>query len=217
MLVFQCVNVLPIVGLILQPLLGGVAVAEAPSGCTNGFPARDRIVREVFQSTESVTRLVVIPEMNFTCNGTITGYTFAGTKMVSGGQNPEIQIWRQNYSQPGEYYRTGADITISEVLCDGEFTQVFDGVFHCNLTDTARQRVRPRDILGLELAPRGNYALDLLFARVIKGPMNYLFSPSLRVVLSESGSVNQDLPQITFNISGMHKKSMILKVNTSYM
>jgi hypothetical protein len=129
-----------------------------------------------------------------------------------------IQIWRQNYSQPGEYYRTGADIAISEVLCESGFTKVFDGVFHCNLTDTARRRVRPGDILGLELAPRGNYAIDLLFARVIKGPMNYLFSEelldsSLKVVLCESDSVNQYLPQITFNVSGMHK--LILKVNTS--
>jgi hypothetical protein len=198
---------LSIVGLILQPLLhvGGVDVAEAPSDCTNGFPARDRIVREVFQSTESITRLVVIPEMSFTCNGTITGYTFAGTKMVSGGQNPEIQIWRQDCSQPGEYYRIGANIVISDVLCEGEFTQVFDRVFHCNLTDTARQKVQPGDVLGLELTPQGNSAIDVLFARVIKGPMNYLFSPSLRVVLSKSGSVNQYLPQITFNVSGVYK------------
>ena len=148
--------------------------------------------------------------MNFTCNGTITGYTFAGVT-EDGGQNPEIQIWRQNYSQPGEYYRTGASIMINEVLCEGGFTEVFDGVFHCNLTDTARQKVRSGDILGLELAPQGDIAIDLWFARVIKGPMNYLFSEeqlhsqSLRVVLCERDSVNQELPQITFNISGMHK------------
>jgi hypothetical protein len=124
--------------------------------------------------------------------------------MVNGGRNPTIQIWRQDCSQPGEYYSTGANIVISEILCESGFTKVHDGVFHCNLTDTARQRVRPGDVLGLELTPQGNSAIDLSFARVIKGPMNYLFSPSLRVVLSESSSVNQDLPQITFNISGMH-------------
>ena len=195
----------------MWPLLGGGAVAEAPSSCSSGFPARDRIVREVFDSNERSTRL--IPEMNFTCNGTITGYTFAGVteKMADGGQNPEIQIWRQNCSLPGEYYRTGASIMISEVLCEGGFTEVFDGVFHCNLMDTARQKVRSGDILGLELAPQGDIAIDLLFARVIKGPTNYLFSEeqlhyqSLRVVLSERDSVNQELPQITFSISGMHE------------
>ena len=166
---------------------------------------------DVFRSSERSTRL--IPEMNFTCNGTITGYTFAGIteEVVGGGQNPVIQIWRQNCSQPGEYYRTGASIVISGVLCEGGFTKVFDGVFHCNLVDTARQTVRSRDILGLELAPQGDIAIDLLFARVIQGPINYLFSEeqlrsqSLRVVLSERDSVNQELPQITFSVSGMHK------------
>ena len=122
-----------------------------------------------------------------------------------------IQIWRQNYSQPGEYYGTGASIVISEVLCEGGFIEVFDRVFHCNLTDTAQQKVRSGDILGLELTPQDDSAIDLLFARVIKGPMNYLFSEeqlrsqSLRVVLSERDSVNQELPQITFSVSGMHK------------
>ena len=131
--------------------------------------------------------------------------------MADGGQNPEIQIWRQNYSQPGEYYRTGASIMISEVLCEGGFTEVFKGVFHCNLMDTARQTVQSGDILGLELAPLGDIAIDLLFARVIKGPANFLFSEeqlhsqSLRVVLCERDSVNQELPQITFSISGMYK------------
>ena len=194
----------------MWPLLGGRAVTEATSSCSSGFPARDRIVGDVSRSSERSTRL--IPEMNFTCNGTITGYTFAGiTETADGGQNPVIQIWRQNCSQPGEYYRTDASIVISEVLCEGGFTKVFDGVFHCNLTDTARQKVRSGDVLGLELAPQGDIAIDLLFARVIKGPMNYLFSEeqlrsqSLRVVLSERDSVNQELPQITFSVSGMHK------------
>ena len=161
---------------------------------------------DVVPSSGPATRLIVIPEMNFTCNGTITGFTFAG-EMKDGDQNPMIQIWRQNCSQPGVYYRTGADIAINEVLCVGGFIQVFAGVFHCNVTEDARQKVRPGDVLGLELAPRGNDTVDLSFARVIKGPISYVFSEeqlhsSLRVVLSESDPVNQDLPQITFKVSG---------------
>ena len=162
---------------------------------------------DVFPSSEPAVQLTVIPEMNFTCNGTITGYTFAG-QMDGGQQNPIIQIWRQNCTQPGEYYQTGADIVINEVFCEGGFTEVFAGVFRCNLTENAQRTVRPGDVLGLELAPRGSNAIDLSFARVTKGPINYVFSEeqlhsSFGVVFSESDSVNQDLPQITITVSGM--------------
>ena len=183
--------------------LGCGAVLDSSAGCSSGFPERDRLVGDVFQSSGPVTLHNVIPEMNFTCNGTITGYTFAG-RMASGDQNPMIQIWRQNCShQAGEYYRTGADIVIDDALCEGGFTEVFDRVFHCDLMDTAHRAVQPGDVLGLELAPQSNDAIDLLFARVIRGPINYVFpSSSLRIVLSESDSVNQNLPQITFQVSG---------------
>ena len=102
-----------------------------------------------------------------------------------------IQIWRQNCSHPGEYYRTGADIVIDDALCEGGFTEVFDKVFHCDLMDTAHQAVESGDVLGLGLAPQSNYAIDLLFARVIRGPINHVFPSSpLRIVLSESDSTN---------------------------
>ena len=189
--------------MILNELSGSGLAVESLAGCTNArFPVRDRLVGDVFQSSGSVTLYNVIPEMNFTCNGTITGYTFAG-RMASGDQNPMIQIWRQNCSHPGDYYRTGADIVIDDALCEGGFTRVFDRVFRCDLMDTAHRAVQPGDVLGLELAPQSNDAIDLLFARVIRGPINYVFpSSSLRIVLSKSGSVNQNLPQITFKVSG---------------
>ena len=166
---------------------------------------------DVIKSSGPAVTNVLIPEMNFTCNGTITGLTFAG-ELENGSQNPTIQIWREDHSRPGVYYRTGADIVINEVLCEGGFTQMFGemfaGVFHCNLIETARRPVQPGDVLGLELAPQSNDAIDLSFARVIKGPTNYVFSEeqllsSLSVVLSGSDSVNQDLPQIMFMVSGM--------------
>ena len=188
--------------------LPGDGAVETSSGCSNGFSERDRLVGSVDPSSGPAVQLTVIPEMNFTCNGTITGYTFAG-QMDRGQQNPMIQIWRQNFSQPDEYYQTGADIVINEVFCKGGFTEVFARVFHCNLTETAQREVQPGDILGLELAPQREGTIDIASARVVKGPTNYVFSEeqlsSVKVVLSESDSVNQGLPQITFNVSGMLK------------
>ena len=123
---------------------------------------------DVFPSSGPVIQRNVIPEMNFTCNGTITGFTFAGEMQQDGDQNPMIQIWRQNCSQPGVYYRTGADITINEVLCVGGFTEVFDGVFHCNLTENARRTVRSGDVLGLELLHGGKMLLIYRLQELLK-------------------------------------------------
>ena len=165
-------------------------------------------MNDVVFTNGSTVQLTVIPEMNFTCNGTITGFTLAGRIQNEPRQNTTIHIWRQNYNQPCQYYRTGANIVIDEAFCEDGFIRVFAGVFHCNLTETAQREVQPGDVLGLELAPRGEGAIDIVSARVFKGPTNYVFSEeqllsSLRVVLSGSDSVNQDLPQITIMVSGM--------------
>ena len=178
---------------------------ESLSGCTNGFPVRNRLVGDVIQSSGPVTQLTVIPEMNFTCNGTITGYTFAG-RLENGSQFPMIQIWRQKCNR---HYRTGANIVMNDVLCKGGFVLVFDGVFRCNLIETAQRAVQPGDVLGLEIAPQSSTVIDLYSVRVIKGPTNYVFieeqfpsSNSLGVVLWESDSIIQNLPQITIKVSG---------------
>ena len=60
--------------------------------------------------------------MNFTCNATIAAFTFAGINRQGGHQDPVVQIWRENSSQPETgttvYYKTGPVIAvnISEIL-----------------------------------------------------------------------------------------------------
>ena len=125
-----------------------------------------------------------------------------------------IQIWRENNSEPGEYYRTGATITIEEALCMGGFTEVLDRVFRCDLNETVQVSVQPGDILGLELPSANNDAIALSFASITKGPINYVFNveklpSSLTAVLSESDSVNKDLPQITTKVSGVLSLCMV--------
>ena len=177
---------------------------------------------DVFQSSGLAPRLIVVPEMSFTCNGTITGYTFAGI-LRNGSQFPVIQIWRQNYSDPGEYYRIGADVVIDDALCEGGFTRVFDGVFRCDLNETAQLEIQPGDVLGLEIAPQSNNTINLSFTRVVKGPTNYVFSEeqfstSQRLVLCESNSINQDLPQITFKASSKSvSNSLLLKFTDTFI
>ena len=154
--------------------------------------------------------------MNFTCNGVITGYT-AALRDQSGHQDPVIQVWRENTSQPVSYYKTGAGIAIDNALCIGGLTEdlVSSGVFHCNLNQTrTRVSVQPGDILGLELPGGSSDDIQLRFARVSRGPTNHVFTMqglSSPAVLSNRNSVNQELPQITLEIeSGRCNCTMVV-------
>ena len=131
------------------------------------------------------------------------GYT-AALRDQSGDQDPAIQVWKKSMSQPDSYYKINPDLAIDEALCVGGLTEVSNRVFHCNLNQTrTRVSVQPGDILGLELPPGASDRIQLGFARVSRGPTNHVFTMqglSSPAALSNSDSVNQELPQITLEI-----------------
>ena len=182
---------------------------------TNGFPKR--LVARIYRPGDDMydtTRL--IPEMSFTCNSTIVGFTVAGRQRRDRHDDPIIQIWRENSSQSDVYYKTSADIVINETVC-AEISEVFqrskdnDKVWQCNLTEVS---VQPGDILGLKLPPKEENSFRLAFARVSRGPTNYVFEqpdelpyPDVVVLGNAHDSTNQLLPQIVFQVateSGMY-------------
>jgi hypothetical protein len=179
---------------------------DAASSYTSGFPSR--LIYNVSLRAGPYTRL--IPEMNFACNGVITGYT-AALRNRNGDQDPVIQIWRKNPSQPGSYYKTSLGIAIENALCVDGLTEVASGhrvtVFHCNLDQTrVSVSVQAGDILGLELPAGDNDDIRLAFARVSSGPTNYVFDTSesqlsmySRALLMPDRIV-RELPQITLEI-----------------
>lgn len=192
------------------PFIGGEAARF-----TNGFPSR--LVYNVFYPGSGSTRL--IPEMNFTCNGVIVGYTVAGNSEIPGA-GAMIQVWRENSSQPGVYYNISGGIEINGAWCiTGGRTEMYteeEVQFHCDLiTNKTTNKnitlsVQPEDILGLELPPNSGLA----FARVTKGPTNYVFhdqsSVSSPIALSSQFLSNSMtiLPQVTLEIkSGRHAYS----------
>ena len=190
--------------IILESAGTDTVIGENSLNCSNGFPERDRLVSDV-DFPDGFT-VVLIPEMNFTCNGTITGFTFAG-RIPRGNENL-IQIWRENSSQPGEYYRTDAYIEIDEAECVGGFTEVFNRVFRCDLMEDAQVSVQPGDILGLDLSSEDINSVS--FATVLKGPTNYRYMigeeqllSSMSVILSNGNSENQELPQVMISVTGM--------------
>ena len=181
----------------MQLFTGGDAASYA-----SGFPSR--LIYDVSFPTVRQPHTRLIPEMNFACNGTITGYTAILRDRTPPG--PTIQVWRKNTSQFGSYYKTSHDIAIDSALCVDRLTVVASGrgVFHCNLNQTrARVSVQAGDILGLYLPARDNS--DIAFARVSSGPTNYVFdtSESQFSMYSYTGLLRpgiRELPQITLKI-----------------
>ena len=136
--------------------------------------------------------------MNFTCNGTLAGFTFVGINRRDGDQDPKVQIWRENISEPYFYYKTGAEIALNSSdngACDDGLPTIASRTYFCVLIKRFQVFLQPGDILGLELPPAHDNDFDVAFTRG-GGPMNYIFYQKLNftVQLSENDSVVQQLP-----------------------
>ena len=177
----------------MQLFTGGDATSYS-----SGFPSR--LIYNMTYPTGPYTRL--IPEMNFACNGNVTGYTVAlrNQALLGDGQDPIILVWRKNTSQLGSYYKINPGIAIDSALCVGGLTEEFSGVFHCNLNQTrASVAVKAGDILGF-----AGINGDIAFARASRGPTNYVFNTSKSQLSMYSRTLLRpgirELPQITLEI-----------------
>ena len=144
--------------------------------------------------------------MNFTCNQTIAALTVAVTNHA-GVQDTMIQIWRENRSQPGNYYKIKPPIPVSSSICPEGVSAVASRTYFCILNRDYQISVLSGDILGLEIPSTINADIDLLYTR--GGPINYVFDSKLNstIDLSESNTTVQQLPQISFGFtSGTHCK-----------
>ena len=144
--------------------------------------------------------------MNFTCNATIAGFTFAGINRVSGSQDPMIQIWRENISQPAVYYKTGPAIALNIsadqfAICDDGLPKITNRIYLCVLKKEYRVLIQSGDILGFEMPPINDDDFDILFTT--GGPRNYIFQELLNstVELSNHQILKLQLPQITFSFT----------------
>ena len=164
--------------------------------------------------------LRLIPEMNFACNGTVVGITVAGRwlKESRATSLPTVQIWRQDKSSKNVYHRTNASIAIriDESVCvDTSACALFQRsvsadsgqVWQCT-TSNSTLVVQAGDILGLLLPPGNDTSFQMSFARVSRGPTNYVLAePDQQKVLSfdlsdTTGaiSLSQELPQVAIRV-----------------
>ena len=153
---------------------------------------------------ETVSRGIttrLIPEMRFTCTGTIVGYSVSLRIPNQTDYSPEIQLWRENSSQPGVYYKKQDAIVINTTACNAVYSNSSE-VFNCTLNQGAQIPVQAGDILGLEL-PASDTNRGMLSTRSGSAPTNFVFeqlSLSSPVLLSSSSPLVYELPQIAFEI-----------------
>lgn len=172
--------------------------------CTRGFPGFPSSLGTKDNGGNTDTAVtIIIPEMNFTCNATIAGFTFAGINRMNGNQDPLIQIWRENSSQPAVYYKTGPAIAlnISATVCDDGLPKISTRTFLCVLKKEYRVLIQSGDILGFEMPPTSDDDFDILFTT--GGPRNYIFQElsNSNVELSNHQMLKLQLPQITFSLT----------------
>ena len=134
--------------------------------------------------------------MNFTCHGTIVGWTVTGVKLQGATEYPELQVWRADASQgPDYYYKPSQDIPVnpdSGSACE-LVTQTCDRVFQCRLREANRVSVQPGDILGVELPQTLNSAFHLSFASIPGTQDHYIFREQLPSSVRTSSRLIQQL------------------------
>ena len=115
----------------------------------------------------------IIPEVEFNCCGTITGWRVAG-RAGPGTQFPTLQIWRRNNNTCGEYFRTGESIIMENSVPS---PQVDCDVIEHTLNVRDRISVQPGDVIGIELPPLFDQAFQVLFEP--GGELNYIYRQQL--------------------------------------
>ena len=118
--------------------------------CISGFMSLDRMNKVLDIVNAPYDQQAIIPEINFTCNGTIRTWIILGQWRNNGENNIELQIWRSSGS--GSYNRVQ-----STVVTVATSNDIALGVYHLptNLSFQAG------DILGFYLPSDSRFRLRL--------------------------------------------------------
>ena len=168
--------------------------------CTMGFPTTvpDCTADNcVIKGSDTLTTLV-IPEMSFTCLGTVTGWRVAG-EIHGGDKNSFLIIWRERSNEPGTYDRVNR--TELGICGDGSSVTGISNVYECTLPQDERVSVQPGDIVGMQLPEVNNVRFQLYF-NSNNGPTNYIFNhrSSPTINLNNSPELDQFGPQISLTV-----------------
>ena len=189
----------------------------ATAGCTSGFMELDTLKKraEKITSGNTVSRnilddeLRVIPELNFTCSGTITGLLLGvDVRAIDDDidEYPELQIWREYQGLIYDYDRKS---TTTIAPKGGDFSP--DGVLQHNLT--APIQFQSGDILGVYQPREFSSVARLFYAYDTNAPVSIVKSKNYNSVYS-FGSTRSNQYVLIFPIIGT--SPLILKNNNFF-
>ena len=144
-------------------------------------------------------RTHIIPEVSFTCSGTVTGWRAAGEIRVAGGAmiNSVLSIWRERSSGSGIYDRVSG---IELGICGDEDPAplVMSNIYECILPQMVS--VQPGYIVGIEL-PSENHSKFRLYFNSQGEETSYVFDGhGTTFSLSQAIYSELDQPQISLTI-----------------
>ena len=144
-------------------------------------------------------RTRIIPEISFTCFGTVTGWRAVGMIRVTGNRqtNSVLSIWKERSNGSGTYDRVSG---IKLGICGDEDPAplVMSNIYECILPQTVL--VQPGYIVGIEL-PQENDSKFGLYFNSQGGQTNYVFDGrGTTFSLSQAISSELDQPQISLTI-----------------
>ena len=166
--------------------------------CTGRFPSAIRVRGGSGRGDRTTVTTRLFPALKFGCIGTIVKVTAAGWFSNNRNLDPRIQIWRENATHPGLFYKTVSDIPLDWTTPPCYRPSRTGGIFQCTLTEEFRISVQPGDFLGLEIPPTNNDDLEIAFKS--GGPTNHVFLYQLNSIvnLADANFTTNDLPLITF-------------------
>ena len=176
--------------------------------CFMGFPSTvpqctldDCRTREA-DGSRAIT--LIIPDMIFTCSGTVTGWRAAGVFRTAGSArtNSVLSIWRERSNEPSTYDRIDPGIELGRCGSEDPAPSVIgmSNVYECSLPQSERVSVQPGDVVGVELPGRTRVRFRLYFDNSGRST-NYIFSQSLQTFnLDQNDGTELAQPQISLTI-----------------
>ena len=183
-------------------------VSQCTAGCTRE--------QQGGQISEGTTH--IIPDMSFTCNGTVTYWRAAGEFRTNGNAkiNSVLSIWRSN--EPGTYDRIErVELGICGTGDQAPLVMGMTNVYECTLLQTERVSVQPGDIVGIELPLRNDAKFRLHFDNTNgAGPANYVFNNHNTPQTLDSFT-RRDQPQISLTVEPTTVQPPITEASTTAM
>lgn len=170
----------------------------------------------VYSDREFLSQLRVIPSMNFSCNGTISRWTFVALSRVGNcNKYPRFQLWR--LTGPGTYERVYDSSTGSSgfMTADGSTLTIAEYV------PPAPVQFGAGDVLGVYQPGNSTTTrLSVIHANVPSGFGNVNFvggAADMEVFDTTASGESNDFPLVAVNTGKYHPCHIQLHVQISYM